>query len=960
MEETGVLEGSDNIGYFIEKKLRVWCRQSNGVWVSGTIHSTSGEESFVSLANGNSKAGPILIAVNPFKDVQINGKDIVTTYKQKATDKPHVFAIAENAYNEMMNDGVNQSLMISGESGAGKTETAKFAVQYLAALGGGNVGIECQILQTSCILEAFGNSKTSMNDNSSRFGKFIEIHFTAAGKICGSKIRTFLLEKSRVVQLAAGERSYHIFYQLCAGAPQALRERLNLKMAKEYNYLAQSDCLVINGVDDAQRFLKFMETLDIFQISKGEQDQAFAMLAAVLWLGNISFHAIDYENHVEASNDEALINAARMIGCESHELKEALSARRIQTEEGNIVEKFTMSQAIDTRDALAKFIYASLFDWLVEQINNLLEVGKQHTGWSISILDIYGFESFKKNSFEQFCINYANERLQQHFNRHVFKLEQEEYELDGIDGVKVDFADNQECLDLFEKKPIGLLSLLDEDLHSPDANDATLANKLKQNLNGMACFKGDKGRVFGVRHFAGEVLYNTNDFLKKNQDSLNPELIELLSSCNGQLPQLFAIKMLNQTLEPATSLDSPNQSVSAKFKGKLFKLMQQLEKTKPHFICCIKPNRKQLPGMYEEDLVSQQLRCSGVLEAVRMSRSGYPTRMTHQEFADRYGFLLLETNESPDPLSISVAVLKQFNILPGMYQIGYTKLYLRIGLIGVLEDRRKQVLQTGKYTDEANKGSAFASQLHDGQLTAIIGLQSAIRGCLVRKHFSNSHKLITLRSKRKLVRENSEANDIPNEQSSAMAELQRRVVDAEASLGQKQQENATLQEQLQQYEAKMKKMEEQLQQSEAKMKKTEEQLQQSEAKMKKTEEMLRKQTAPLQASLAAAKKSEGSATAEVGRRENGVSSLVKEFEQQKQSFEDDINKTTQPASNMNSYEELRKLKRRFRAWKKDYKVRLKETTAIVRKHRHQDSDKTRKKWWPNRGKVLQNCGKSPS
>ncbi|KAA3486761.1 myosin-2-like [Gossypium australe] len=390
-----------------------------------------------------------------------------------------------------------------------------------------------------------------------------------------------------------------------------------------------------------------------------------------------------------------LINAARLIGCESHELKEALSARRIQTEEGNIVEKFTMQQAIDTRDALAKFIYASLFDWLVEQINNLLEVGKQHTGWSISILDIYGFESFKKNSFEQFCINYANERLQQHFNRHVFKLEQEEYELDGIDGVKVDFADNQECLDLFEKKPIGLLSLLDEDLHSPDANDATLANKLKQNLNGMACFKGDKGRVFGVRHFAGEVLYDANDFLKKNQDSLNPELIELLSSCNGQLPQLFAIKMLNQTLEPATSLDSPNQSVSAKFKGKLFKLMQQLEKTKPHFICCIKPNRKQLPGMYEEDLVSQQLRCSGVLEAVRMSRSGYPTRMTHQEFADRYGFLLLQTNESQDPLSISVAVLKQFNILPGMYQIGYTKLYFRIGLIGVLEDRRKQVLQTG-------------------------------------------------------------------------------------------------------------------------------------------------------------------------------------------------------------------------------------------------------------------------
>ncbi|XP_022717027.1 LOW QUALITY PROTEIN: myosin-2 [Durio zibethinus] len=1070
-------EENDNIGYFIKKKLLVWCRQSNGVWGFGTIQSTSGEESFVSLANGNvvkvstrellpanpeilegvndlmqlsylnepsvlhnlkyryscdmiySKAGPVLIAVNPFKDVQIYGKDFVTTYRQKATDSPHVFAIADTAYNEMMNDGVNQSIIISGESGAGKTETAKFAMQYLAALGGGNGGKECEILQTNYILEAFGNAKTSKNDNSSRFGKLIEIHFTAVGKICGAKIQTFLLEKSRVVQLATGERSYHIFYQLCAGAPPTLRERLNLKMANEYNYLAQSDCLVINGVDDAQKFHKLMEALDIVQICKEEQEQAFAMLAAVLWLGNISFQVIDNENHVEASADEALTIAARLMGCAPHELMQALSTHRIRVGKDSIAKKLTLQQAIDTRDALAKFIYASLFDWLVEQINKSLEVGKQHTGRSISILDIYGFESFKKNSFEQFCINYANERLQQHFNRHLFKLEQEEYELDGIDWTKVDFEDNQECLDLFEKKPLGLLSLLDEESNFPNATDLTLANKLKQHLNANSCFKGDRGRAFGVRHFAGEVLYDTNGFLEKNRDPLNFELVQLLSCCNGQLPQLFASKMHNQYLKPATSLDAPKQSVGTKLKGQLFKLMHQLENTTPHFIRCIKPNCKQLPDMYEEDLVLQQLRCCGVLEVVRISRSGYPTRMTHQEFAERYGFLLLETNVSQDPLSISVAVLKQFNVLLEMYQIGYTRLYLRTGQIGALEDRRKQVLQgvievqkyfrghrarrlfhelnkgakniqsfvcgeniRRKYAIEANSCSAFTSQLLDEQLTSVIYLQSVIRGWLARRHLKQLHNLKQLnresgKSRRKMGRKISEAKDIPNEQQiqvlpSVMAELQRRVLKAEATLGQKEQENATLREQLQQYESRWLEYE---------------------SKMKSMEEMWQLQMASLQKSLAAARKSLAadstasqlgrvdmtssycydsednvsprsrtpggntpvlfsSAMPDVGGRENGLSNLVKELEQQKQTFDDDEkslinNRNARPASNMNHVDELRRLKLRFETWKKDYKMRLKEAKARLHKRGHPESDKARRKWWGKLGsKALQNSG----
>ncbi|KAH9650949.1 Myosin-2 [Citrus sinensis] len=1060
--KSGEVEWEDNLGYFIKKKLRVWCRLEDGKWESGMIQSTSGDEAFVLLSNGNvvkvstgellpanpdilegvddliqlsylnepsvlnniqyrysrdmiySKAGPVLIAVNPFKAVPIYGNKFITAYRQKVMDSPHVYAIADTAYNEMMGDGVNQSIIISGESGAGKTETAKFAMQYLAALGGGSEGIEYEILQTNHILEAFGNAKTSRNDNSSRFGKLIEIHFSAFGKICGAKIQTFLLEKSRVVQLAAGERSYHIFYQLCAGAPSFLKERLNLKVANDYNYLNQSECLTIDGVDDAQNFHNLMEALDIVLIRKEDREQTFAMLAAVLWLGNISFQVIDNENHVEVIADEAVTTAAMLMGCSSDELMLALSTHKIQAGKDSIAKKLTLQQAIDSRDALAKFIYGSLFDWIVEQINKSLEVGKQCTGRSINILDIYGFESFKKNSFEQFCINYANERLQQHFNRHLFKLEQEEYELDGVDWTRVEFEDNEECLNLIEKKPLGVLSLLDEESNFPKATDLTFANKLKQHLGSNSCFKGERGRAFSIRHYAGEVPYDTNGFLEKNRDPLQIDIIQLLSSCTCQVLQLFASKMLKPSPKPAASsqpgaLDTQKQSVGTKFKGQLFKLMHQLENTRPHFIRCIKPNSKQLPGIYEEDLVLQQFRCCGVLEIVRISRSGYPTRMRHQEFAGRYGVLLSEKQLSQDPLSISVAVLQQFNVLPEMYQVGYTKLYLRSGQLAALEDRRKQVLQAiirlqkcfrgyqarsrfrelcngvitlqsfarGENTRRRHASlgkscSAVVPEIRDEQLREIICLQSAIRGWLVRKQLK-MHKLKQSNP--------VNAKDVPQEQvqalPTALAELQRRVLKAEATLGQKEEENAALREQLQQYDAKWLEYE---------------------AKMKSMEEMWQKQMASLQMSLAAARKSlasdntpgepgrldastsphlydsedtmsMGSRTpggstpmkflnivpdAGSGRESNGsltaVNHLTKEFEQRRQNFDDDAKalieiKTTQPASTVHPDVELRKLKMRFETWKKDYKTRLREAKVRLNKLGQSEVEKTRRKWW---------------
>ncbi|KAH9288716.1 hypothetical protein KI387_032833, partial [Taxus chinensis] len=771
---------------WIFEKSRVWCTLSENGWKLGAIQSSSEAESDVLLLDGNivkvstdnllpanpdilegvddliqlsylnepsvlhnlqyrytqdmiyTKAGPVLVAINPFKDVSLYGNKFIREYRLKLTENPHVYMMADAAFEAMMRDGVNQSIIISGESGAGKTETAKISMQYLAALGGGS-GIENEILQTNPILEAFGNAKTSRNDNSSRFGKLIDIHFHDSGKICGAKIQTYLLEKSRVVQQSQGERSYHIFYQLCAGASPSLRERLNLKPAEEYFYLNQSNCLTIDDFDDAQRFKIMLEALNVVQISKDDQQNVFAMLAAVLWLGNVKFSVIDNENHVEVDNDEGVKNAATLLGCNELELMTALSTRKIRAGNENIEQKLTLSQSVDTRDALAKAIYASLFDWLVENINKSLEVGKRRTGRSISILDIYGFESFKKNSFEQLCINYANERLQQHFNRHLFKLEQEEYSIDGIDWTRVEFEDNQECLDLIEKRPLGLLSLLDEECTFPKGTDLTLANKLKQHLNGNSCFKGERGSAFCVCHYAGEVLYHTTTFLEKNRDLLHSDLIQLMSSCTG-LPQLFAANLSKGTQIQTTprgranSADSQRQSVATKFKGQLFKLMQRLENTSPHFIRCIKPNKLQLPGVYEQGLVLQQLRCCGVLEVVRISRSGYPTRMSHQQFAKRYGFLLPPNIAAQDALSVSVAILHQFNILPEMYQVGFTKLFFRTGQIGKLEDTRSRTLHGILGVQKVFRGYKARCQFRELKRGIVI-LQSYIRGAQSRKKY---------------------------------------------------------------------------------------------------------------------------------------------------------------------------------------------------------------------------------
>ncbi|XP_060191105.1 myosin-2-like isoform X3 [Lycium barbarum] len=1004
-------EWDDRMDYFVKKKLCIWCRLRNGQWVTGQIQSTSGEKAMVLLSDGSvvtvsveevlpanpdvlegvddlmqlsylnepsvlhnlqhryardiiySKAGPVLIAINPFKEVQLYGDEFITAYRQKLLNDPHVYSTADSAYDRMMEDEISQSIIISGESGSGKTETAKIAMEYLAKLGGGSNGIEKEVLQTSYILEAFGNAKTSRNSNSSRFGKLIEIQFNATGRICGAKIQTLLLEKSRVVQLVDGERSYHIFYQLCAGVPPTLRDKLKLKGASEYKYLNQSDCLAIHDVDDAEEFCKLMEALNTVRISGRDQEHAFQMIASVLWLGNITFQVIDNESHVEVVQSEAVTNAASLIGCSVNDLILALSTSQIQVGKDKVAKSLTMEQATYRRDALAKFIYANLFDWIVDQMNRNLAMGKEQTGRSINILDIYGFESFKRNTFEQFFINYANERLQQHVNRHLLKLEQEEYELDGIDWAKVDFEDNQECLDLFEK-----------------------------------------------------VTYDATGFLEKNRDALLPDIIQLLLSSESHLPEdkKFSI--------PSTYTGVPDvqyQSVATKFKDNLFKLMQQLENTIPHFICCIKPNNKQLPGMFDKDLVIEQLRCCGVLEVVRISRSGYPTRVTHQEFTSRYGFLLPKDNACQDPLSMSVGILQHFGILPELYQVGYTKLYFRAGQIAALEDVRNQVLQgtlevqkcfrghrarrhfhelkggviilqsfirgeiaRRQYNTKVGSKGQVASEESDEQLVAVVQIQSAIRGWLARRDLSKLQNSKMLNVDTQKAGRKTEVKELPREiLPSVVEDLERRVLKAGATLEQKEKENAALKEQVNQFEARCLEYE---------------------AKMRSMEEMWQNKITSLQqASLAAAKNNlgAGDTTGRPGKLEgspsphyydsddatsmdtpaghtpvrfsnnsfgvgannrevNGGLSLVShlnmEFEQRKQNFDDEAMAIVQlkpgQLHSTNPADEYRRLKRRFEEWKKDYKIRLKETKTKVHKLGHSKAGKTRRKWWGKKSK----------
>ncbi|XP_019082520.1 PREDICTED: myosin-10-like [Camelina sativa] len=633
--------------------------------------------------------GNILIAVNPFKRLpHLYGNDIMEQYK--GTDfgelSPHPFAVADSAYRKMINEGVSQAILVSGESGAGKTESTKMLMQYLAYMGGKaeseGRSVEQQVLESNPVLEAFGNAKTVRNNNSSRFGKFVEIHFNHMGRISGAAIRTYLLERSRVCQVSDPERNYHCFYMLCA-APEQETERYKLGKPDTFHYLNQSNCYALDALDDSKEYLATRKAMDVVGISPEEQDAIFRIVAAILHLGNIEFAKGEESDAAEPKDDKSRFHlkvAAELFMCDEKALESSLCQRVMVTRGESITKPLDPGSAALSRDALAKIVYSKLFDWLVTKINN--SIGQDPSSkYIIGVLDIYGFESFKTNSFEQFCINLTNEKLQQHFNQHVFKMEQEEYTKEEIDWSYIEFIDNQDVLDLIEK-----------------------------------------------------VTYQTELFLDKNKDYVVGEHQSLMNSSDCS----FVSSLFPKPREES-SKTSKFSSIGSQFKQQLQSLLETLNTTEPHYIRCVKPNNVLKPEIFENANVLHQLRCGGVMEAIRISCAGYPTRKPFNEFLTRFRILAPEaTARSFDEVDACKKLLAKVD-LKG-FQIGKTKVFLRAGQMAELDAHRAEVLGYSARIIQRKVRTYQSRKKYLLLQSASTEIQAFCRGRIARVQFEDKRK----------------------------------------------------------------------------------------------------------------------------------------------------------------------------------------------------------------------------
>ncbi|XP_069043010.1 unconventional myosin-Vb isoform X1 [Lepisosteus oculatus] len=655
--------------------------------------------------------GIVLVAINPYEQMPIYGDDVIYAYSgQNMGDMdPHIFAVAEEAYKQMARDEKNQSIIVSGESGAGKTVSAKYAMRYFATVGGSasDTNVEEKVLASSPIMEAIGNAKTTRNDNSSRFGKYIQIGFDKRYYIIGANMRTYLLEKSRVVFQAEDERNYHIFYQLCASASLPEFKDLSLTSAEDFFYTSQGENIFIDGVNDAKDFEKTRKAFTLLGVKESHQMNLFKIIASILHLGNVDIRSErDGDSCYIPKGDEHLNHYCDLLGVEHDQMEHWLCHRKLVTTAETYVKPMSRQHALNARNALAKHIYAELFNWIVEHINKALYTStKQHS--FIGVLDIYGFETFEVNSFEQFCINYANEKLQQQFNSHVFKLEQEEYMKEQIPWTLIDFYDNQPCIDLIEAK-LGILDLLDEECKVPKGTDQNWAQKLYDRHSNCQHFQKPRmsNTSFIIVHFADKVEYQCDGFLEKNRDTVYEEQINILKASKFQLvadlfqdgkdtpvptPSSKGSKINVRAAKPA--LKAPNRehrkTVGHQFRNSLHLLMETLNATTPHYVRCIKPNDEKKAFSFDSSRAVQQLRACGVLETIRISAAGYPSRWTYPDFFNRYRVLMKKKDATnSDKKAVCRNLLETLIKDPDKFQFGKTKIFFRAGQVAYLEKLR--------------------------------------------------------------------------------------------------------------------------------------------------------------------------------------------------------------------------------------------------------------------------------
>ncbi|XP_039099240.1 unconventional myosin-IXb isoform X3 [Hyaena hyaena] len=799
-------------------------------------------------------AGSILVAVNPFKFLPIYNPKYVKMYENQQLGKlePHVFALADVAYYAMLRKRVNQCIVISGESGSGKTQSTNFLIHCLTALSqkGYASGVERTILGAGPVLEAFGNAKTAHNNNSSRFGKFIQVNYLESGIVRGAVVEKYLLEKSRLVSQEKDERNYHVFYYLLLGVSEEERQEFQLKQPGDYFYLNQHNLKIEDGEDLKHDFERLKQAMEMVGFLPATKKQIFSVLSAILYLGNVMYkkRATGRDEGLEVGPPEVLDTLSQLLKVKREILVEVLTKRKTVTANDKLILPYSLSEAITARDSMAKSLYSALFDWIVLRINHALlnkkDMEESVSCLSIGVLDIFGFEDFERNSFEQFCINYANEQLQYYFNQHIFKLEQEEYQSEGISWHNIDYTDNVGCIHLISKKPTGLFYLLDEESNFPHATSQTLLAKFKQQHEDNRYFLGTPVMepAFIIQHFAGKVKYQIKDFREKNMDYMRPDIVALLRGSDSsyvreligmdpvavfrwavlraairamavlreagrlraeraekaaaglgspgthshqgellrgpstpseklyrdlhdeiiktikglpwqgedprrllqslsrlQKSRTFILKskgIKQKQLIPKNLLDSKSlkliismtlhdrttksllhlhkkkkpPSISAQFQTSLNKLLETLGKAEPFFIRCIRSNAEKKELCFDDELVLQQLRYTGMLETVRIRRSGYSAKYTFQDFTEQFQ-VLLPKNAQPCR-EVIAALLEKMDVDRRSYQIGKTKVFLK--------ETERQALQ---------------ETLHREVVRKIRLLQSWFRMVLERRHF---------------------------------------------------------------------------------------------------------------------------------------------------------------------------------------------------------------------------------
>ncbi|XP_034717445.1 myosin-IIIa isoform X3 [Etheostoma cragini] len=749
--------------------------------------------------------GDILIAVNPFHKMEIYTPQYSKMYigAKRTVNPPHIFAVADIAYQSMVSYNADQCVVISGESGAGKTESAHLLVQQLTVLGkANNQSLQEKILLVNSLVEAFGNACTVINDNSSRFGKYLEMKFTCGGTVVGAQISEYLLEKSRVIHQAVGERNFHIFYYIYAGlADRKKLAHYKLSDSKTPKYLCNEHIKlgpdIVSNTFYKEQFDAIEQCFKVIGFTLEELGSVYSTLAAILNSGDIEFSPVASEHQTDKSdisNISVLENVASLLCIRSDELQEALTSHCVVARGETIVRPNTVEKAAEVRDAMGKALYGRLFSWIVNRINALLRpdshLGEDNKGFNIGILDIFGFENFKKNSFEQLCINIANEQIQFYFNQHIFAWEQDEYLNEEVDARMIEYEDNRPLLDLFLQKPMGMLSLLDEESRFPQATDQTLVEKFEDNLKTKSFWRPKRVDLgFGIHHYAGKVLYNAAGFLAKNRDTLPADIVLLLRSSENELVRKLVTHPLTKTgnlahtkgkgkntmrspqtptrtitfakmgvltlysnfsfSEPGEPADTPyhprettnmrTQTVASYFRYSLMDLLSKMVAGQPHFVRCIKPNNDRQASKFDREKVLVQLRYTGVLETAKIRRQGYSHRILFANFMKRYYILAFHAHEEPAVTQETCgAVLEKAKL--ENWAMGKTKVFLKYYHVEhlnlMVQQATQRIILLQAYVRGWLGAKRYRLVLKEREQSALV-LQSAYRGHKVRKRVAN-------------------------------------------------------------------------------------------------------------------------------------------------------------------------------------------------------------------------------